>query len=498
VISILTVFAMLMLTALLGMTLNVARQVDGKIRMQNAADAAVYSGTVVLARGMNSLAFTNHLLSDVFALTAFMREARDRHSDKYVPPILAAWTKAGQIFQTSAFPKFQQLGAAIVQKVPMEQNLANAFADWAYAASSVMLPTLEDILRQEMIPTFQRALLQACPDMAQQAAYEAALANGHPDFGRGDMLGVLWRFKAVPVGGSDELNDPYGRTLPVIDPVGDFLADQAAAQSEARQQRHDLAQLYLGVGGAGGTYLAGSGQWISRSWNADTLWMFDNKAKMSQFGALWRGFTCGQLEKLLDEYPDRNLPFLIRVKKETVEVSGSYNDHLDQYFTFVGVAYWRHVREFAARLYKGQLFDNPTQNDAITFAQVRMFLPHRKLRWHHVVPAGSGQPTGGIPGQSPNLPPPSGGGYFPPPDPYPPGVAHWIVCREGEPEGNSELEHWDLLNEHWTVALVPATARSLTSILQTPPSVPNSGAFGFQVPSLAGVTNDDVKRISSH
>ena len=53
VISILTVFAMLMLTALLGMVMNVGRQVDGKIRMQNAADAAAYSGGVVLARGMN-------------------------------------------------------------------------------------------------------------------------------------------------------------------------------------------------------------------------------------------------------------------------------------------------------------------------------------------------------------------------------------------------------------------------------------------------------------
>ena len=90
--------------------MNVGRQVDGKIRMQNAADAAAYSGGVVLARGMNTLAFTNHLLCDVFANTALMREARDRNSESYVPSILAAWNKAGRQFSGPGFPKFQPWG----------------------------------------------------------------------------------------------------------------------------------------------------------------------------------------------------------------------------------------------------------------------------------------------------------------------------------------------------------------------------------------------------
>ena len=90
-ISILAVFAVLMLTMVLGMIVNVGRQVDGKLRMQNAADAAAYSGGLVMARGLNSLAFTNHLLCEVFAMTLIMREGRDRHSDPYVPDILAAW-----------------------------------------------------------------------------------------------------------------------------------------------------------------------------------------------------------------------------------------------------------------------------------------------------------------------------------------------------------------------------------------------------------------------
>ena len=40
---------------------------------------------------------------------------------------------------------------------------------------------------------------------------------------------------------------------------------------------------------------------------------FDNYARMSQFGGLWRAFTCGQLATLLnDEYATRNLPQMIR------------------------------------------------------------------------------------------------------------------------------------------------------------------------------------------
>jgi hypothetical protein len=501
VISILSVFAVLILTALLGMVMNVGRQVDGKIRMQNAADSAAYSGAVVLARGMNTLAYTNHLLCDVFALTAFMREAEAQHSDKYIPGILKAWTKAGQIFQTSAFPKFKALGAAIVRKVPMEQELADSFSAWAKAASEIMLPTLEEILAQEMIPTFQRALLQACPDMAQQAALEAARANGRPDFGRGDMLGVLWRTSAIPVGGPMERTFPW-RTLPVVDPVGDMLPDDSFLR-DARDQRQKLAERYLGTSGPSREYWSGRWQcWVSESWNGDTLWMFDHKAKMSQFATLWRGFTCGQLHKLLDENSGKNLPILIRTKKDDVV---DYNVHLDQDFTFVGVCYWRHVSDFAPQFFHNVLFRNPLQSDAVTYAQVRMFVPHRKLRWWHSVPVQTNQQIGGIPGDMTPLPPPgSGQTQETPPDPYPPDPtqqSRWYVVREGQPEGNSEIEDWDLWNQHWTVALVPARMTSLptglTDILRTPPNVPG-GEAGFRLPDLGNLRDDDIATISPH
>ena len=109
-ISILSVFAVLLLAMLLGMVMNVGHHVDGKIRMQNAADAVAYSGAVVIARGLNTLAFTNHLLSDVFALTAFMREARDRNSEQYVPSILAAWNEVGPVFAEVGLPEVPATG----------------------------------------------------------------------------------------------------------------------------------------------------------------------------------------------------------------------------------------------------------------------------------------------------------------------------------------------------------------------------------------------------
>ena len=88
-ISFLAVFALLTLVMLLGMVMNVGRCVDGKVRMQNAADSVAYSGGLVLARGLNTLSFTNHLLCEVFALTACMREAQARNAEQELRDLLA-------------------------------------------------------------------------------------------------------------------------------------------------------------------------------------------------------------------------------------------------------------------------------------------------------------------------------------------------------------------------------------------------------------------------
>ncbi len=177
-ISIASVFALMLLAMLLGMVINSGVQADHKIRLQNAADAATYSGGLVLARGMNTLSFTNHLLCDVFALTAYMREARDRSAESMTPETLAAWEYVAPVFANGNVPKFSALGRAIQQKIPREREMIRSFSDWAAAASKLVLPTLERILAQRSIPQFQRALVIATPQLAQVAADEIAQEHG--------------------------------------------------------------------------------------------------------------------------------------------------------------------------------------------------------------------------------------------------------------------------------------------------------------------------------
>ncbi|MBN2473597.1 MAG: Tad domain-containing protein [Pirellulales bacterium] len=458
--SIVSVFAVMLLTMLLGMVMNVGRQVDGKIRMQNSADAAAYSGTVVLARGMNTLAFTNHLLSDVFALTAFMREARDRNAQSFTPDVLAAWNNVAGMFAGSGFPKFRALGTAISAKVPMERALVNSYSDWANAASDRVLPLLEEILAEELIPKYQRAVVLTTPDIAQAATMEIALRNGRPDHGRGDMLGVLWRASGQPVGGDYELTDP---TLPVVDPQWDTMPDQSRYVARARRQRRTLAQVYL------------------TRWNNQAMNFFDHEGKMSQFGRLWRAFTCGQLDHLLEtEYPHTNLPYQIRSRGcPTCDPNG----YLERNFTFLGVVYWGKLPEMMPGV-----FENPLDSDTVAFAEVRMFVPRPRLVWQWRCPGCSSSVyVGGVPGDFQALTPPE--------EEEPGGDGFWVVGRQQVPT------HWDLLNQHWTCQLVPATQSTLPEILQTPPPLPGlagEGSDGIIVPNLGDLGPEDIRRISPH
>jgi len=467
VISILTVFAALMLTMLLGMVINVGLQVDGKVRMQNAADAAAYSGAVGVARGLNGLAYTNHLLCEVFAVTAILREGRDRNSDRYVPEILAAWKKAGEAFRRSGFPKFETLGEAILRKVPLEQDVATAFGNWMAAASELVLPEFENVLRQELIPEFQRDLVRAFPEIAQMAAAEAALRDGTPVRGRGPMVGFLWRTTGVPVGGAAEALDP---TLPVVDPAADPALEGGKyfrqARDERRQHAHSLRML----------------------WNDRMLVFFDGgnnpalqgKAKMCQYANLWRSFTCGQLNKLLDEYPLGNLPFVLRTEGDGVF---SPNQYLERYFTVVGVTYWRKVPDLVPGL-----FENPSQGCAMAYAEARVFVPQPRIVW--ITWSDGGTPDdslGGLPGNPFELPP-----ELQPPTTPPSGVVGYTIGREGIPRD------WHLFNQHWTVDLVPATTPNLAMILQQEPPSVTFQQQQLRLPSLGGLGTREIGQISPH
>ena len=294
--SIVSVFAVLFLAMLLGMVMNVGRHVDGKLRMQNAADSAAYSGGVVLARGMNTLAFTNHLLCDVFAVTAVLREARDQNSASYVPQILAAWNKVAAVFSSSGFPKFTALGSAIQQKIPLEQQMVDTYSAWAKSVSDQVLPLMEEILSEELIPKYQRAVVVAFPEIAQAAARETASRNGdarpppRSDVRRAVADRRAGRWAAAP----NRATRPTTARCPSSIRNSTPCRTRQDYVATAVEQRRRLSHMYLD------------------QWNTEMLSGFDQVAKMSQFAGLWRSFTCGYLEHLLnEEYPHTNLPMVI-------------------------------------------------------------------------------------------------------------------------------------------------------------------------------------------
>jgi hypothetical protein len=434
-ISIATLFALLLLTMLLGMVINVGRQVDNKVKLQNAADAATYSGGVVLARGMNSLAFTNHMLCEVFAMTAIMREARDRHAEPLVPDILAAWDRIGPILASSGFEKFDNLGQAIPQKSPLEQEMVTRYSAWMAASSELVLPVLEEILTQELIPQFQRDVVQAIPQIAQNAT--ARIAEDHTgrpsqrDMARGPIACMLWRTAVNSVGGTSESERT---TLPVVDPQV-----ETNLQSRAVSDRNRYAQHYLVL------------------WNNVLMQPFDTEGKMSQFGPLWRGFTCGQLQQLISEYPDRNLPHYIREGIPEGDAT-VVNTWLAQDYQFVGVAYRRKMLPAMGRVFTDSL---ATDNQA--FAQGMLFLPRRR--------------------------PVDIGTYV---DRY--GEIYYAFIYNGAPR------HWDLWNQNWSFQLVPATHESIPAILMqpTPTGFVTANASNQRLPSLGNVSPADIRRVTTH
>jgi len=464
-ISIVAVFSVMILTMLLGMVMNVGRQVDGKIRLQNSADATAYSGGVIITRGMNGLAYTNHLMCEIFALTAILREARDMNSASHSPDILAAWTNVAPYFDASGFPQwrssptrrlkigFAELGPAITQKVPLEQEAIRTFSEWGFEFSRLTLPTMEYILREELIPKYQQSLFYAFPEMAQTCAMESARRNGLPQHGRGPMRGVLWRCYPVdPVGGSGEMSDP---SLPVYDPA----TAPTDAVLRSRKQRNALANKYL------------------RDWNHQLMYGFDHFCQLSQFSRLWRSYTCGYLKELLEEeYPDRNLPFVIRTEADDVMNTTA---HLEEEFTFIGVAYWNKLPQMMPGVFK-----NPMDGDTVAFAEARVFVPHRRLVWHHHVPGGR-RYIGGMPGNRIDFP----DGVGPEPEV---GQPYWRVGRQ------HVHDNWDLWNQHWTCSLVPATNPALVDVLQTQPPLPEFNDGEITLPSLGDLTTQDITLMSPH
>ena len=526
-ISIVTVFVLLMFTMLLVMIVNVGTHIDDKLKMQNAADASTYSGGIVLARGMNGLAYTNHLLSDVFAMTAFLREGRDRNAEQLVPTMLGSWTTAGADLERAPLPKFSELGAAIGRRVPREQDVVTAYGELNQASAEMTLPVFESILQEKMIGNFQRELILTCPEVAQAVADEVARRHGlmgssdsqagssyQNDYEqkRGRQFGVLWNTSAVPLQYVDQ-SDPLMRTLPAIDPdvyEDDYyqLIDAEDYKNVGKAQRRALAKLYL------------------ERWNLDRLRLFQHESRMSLYFYFWRIATCGHLEDLLTlEYPDSNLPMVLRKAQngEQMETTISraetlipdrplhrrrysehpmvmdnlrslldLNEYVDQNFHFVGVVYRRHRKELGPGLFQNPLHEN---SDAQTFSQVRLFIP--RPRTYRLLP-GDGIPGGAVNQDNQTI---GLGGTF--------GFTSTIeVPRQRRTAGGAGVDplrerwvlegwptHFDLLNQNWMVQLVPGTTDAMPQILS---SNPGGDLAGFRPPNLGDVDNSVMKRVNNH
>ena len=352
-ISITSVFFVIFFAMVLGMVMNISRHADRKVIMQNGADAATYSGGIVLSRSMNTLAFTNHLLCDVFALTAYLREARDRNSEEFATGALQEWVRLAPRFLDAPVQKFSQLTDASPGHARLEQDLINVFATQSESVSQTLLPVLEEILAQEMIPEFQRALVLATPHLANQAANEFAERHAPETAGlAGDdaMHALMWRTDAQPFDSDAEFDRS---TLPVADPVFDSSEFRLTYFQNAVSQRRQLSHFYL------------------NSLNNRMFRDFDRVAKMSQYANFWRGFSRGYLDELLAEYPDRNLPMQLR---ESVNREFNRDQYLHDEYMFVGVGYWSAMSD---RL--PGLFTNPRDADDTTFAQIRLFIPRARL-----------------------------------------------------------------------------------------------------------------------
>jgi len=475
--SIVSVFAVLLLAFLLGLVMNTARQVTQKVQMQNAADAATYSGGVVFARNMNTLAYTNHLLCDVFALTAFLREGRDQKAASLSPELLDNWERVGPMFNGAPYPPFAELGPAISDKVPLEREMVRTYSVWMAAVSDAVLPVMEDILENRRIPEFQRALVDATPQLMQYATDQVAQRHGRNWPRKTELHGVLWRTNGDPVGGASEAQR---RTLPVVDPVMDVQPNQDKYLNRAKSQRRRYARIYLS------------------QWNRDTLRAFRSIGKMSQFDRIWRIFTCGNLRHLLrEEYPDDNLPFIIR---DTIGEIGDINQHVEQDFMFVGVVYRKQMRDRIPGVFHNPVQTNtqPAQSfDTEAYAQVMAYVPKRRLVWHWrriggAPPPSHGANQGGVPGEHVYLPlPPDPGG------PPAGGGSSAVILDVTRQSSGRYPANWDLITQNWSAQLVPATASNLPTILGTSPQI--NGIDGIHPPDqLKNLSFKHFLRLSTH
>lgn len=501
-ISILSVIVLLLLTMLMGMIMNVGEQIDDKIKMQNSVDAATYSSGVVLARGLNTIAFTNHLLSETFALTAYFREGRDRYAESLVPEILDTWKAVGEQMEMSQFKLIRDIKPAINPKIQMERELVKTFSDMTAVKARLLIPAFERILGvpegysfsadqqqavadSHLIPVFQRQVVQAISESSRQISAEVAKRNMPGPLRRKTQC-VIWSLQTNSQSLIDDAN-PIERLMPALDPANEgpdvsYLSsgEKFLYQQMARKRRDQLAANYLR-------------QWIDDD-NFD-LGPFERNtmdqggrvsAKMSQFINLYRGFTCAKLNHLLhDQFPQTNLPHVLRqplsrqnratyttqtvVNGSSSTTTGTFTgtlisqqDYLDYDFTYMGAVY----RPQRAPVMPG-MYRVPINGNAFSFARVMVYLPRARYTTSGGCPRFYGISIDGFSGAS--------------------------SC--GTPRKDPWPEEWSLFNQNWAAKMIPASSDSVLTLVKTNPA---EKAPGVQMPDLKSLQMQDFKAINFH
>ncbi len=317
VISLLTVFVMLGGTWLLLLLLNSARQLDSKVHLQNAADAAGQSGVGMLARGMNAIAFANQLEADLLAGVAVMRGTQG------TTLVNSPWVQF-------VLPVFEQILDGQPGQFPSDRP----------------------------IPAFRRDIVLQIPFLADELTRQVARANGlwrgpnaaqAPDGPQGPLLVQLWTTSGQPIGFGSE-DDPRTRTLPVIDasPGGQdaaYLMDPDAELTRARSERASLINHYLHP-------------WALDLAGGDPVLANQLVAQAHR-----------PLRLMLDgPYADTNLPLVLRSPSPSP-------DEIERDLMFVAVSYRLHPGSSASVMFRNP---NARHAPAMAFTQVHLFLPRHR------------------------------------------------------------------------------------------------------------------------
>ena len=133
-----------MMMVLLVMVINVGHVTHQKIRMQNTADACVYSGAVMQARCMNAITATNHVIGEMAALVivheAFGGEALDngdsneeatRKEDNELDLAQAAASALGA--STDAYETVREEGGVGAERTLLDsKKILKEYLAWCY------------------------------------------------------------------------------------------------------------------------------------------------------------------------------------------------------------------------------------------------------------------------------------------------------------------------------------------------------------------------------